>query len=111
MFAPITRSMTFTLGLCSAALCPDLLAEQEPGRTLELGATDRDRPRFGQHYRKHRVVHHRRHEYCDALEPVDQGNAAIGVRGHSPANGRFQTRHAVRSHEPDHRRGSSAQRF
>ncbi|MDI3274158.1 TonB-dependent siderophore receptor [Pseudomonas sp. AL03] len=43
MFAPITRSMTFTLGLCSAALCPDLLAEtspdQEPGRTLELGAT------------------------------------------------------------------------
>lgn len=44
MFAPITRSMTFTLGLCSAALCPDLLAEtspdQEPGRTLELGATN-----------------------------------------------------------------------
>jgi outer membrane receptor for ferric coprogen and ferric-rhodotorulic acid len=43
MFAPITRSMTFTLGLCSTALCPDLLAEtspdQEPGRTLELGAT------------------------------------------------------------------------
>jgi len=43
MFAPITRSMTFTLGLCSAALCPDLLAEtgpeKEPGRTLELGAT------------------------------------------------------------------------
>ena len=48
MFAPITRSMTFTLGLCSAALCPDLLAEtdsdQEPGSTLELGATDVDRP-------------------------------------------------------------------
>ena len=44
MFAPITRSMTFTLGLCSAALCPDLLAEtspeKEPGRTLELGATN-----------------------------------------------------------------------
>ena len=44
MFAPITRSMTFTLGLCSAVLCPDLLAEtspdQEPGRTLELGATN-----------------------------------------------------------------------
>ena len=44
MFAPITRSMTFTLGLCSAALSPDLLAETEPdqtlGRTLELGATN-----------------------------------------------------------------------
>ncbi|KAA0981013.1 TonB-dependent siderophore receptor [Pseudomonas sp. ANT_J28] len=44
MFAPITRSMTFTLSLCSAALCPDLLAEtgpdKEPGRTLELGATN-----------------------------------------------------------------------
>ncbi|VVO54273.1 Ferripyoverdine receptor [Pseudomonas fluorescens] len=44
MFAPITRSMTFTLGLCSAALCPDLLAEtdadQAPGHTLELDATD-----------------------------------------------------------------------
>ncbi|VVN43319.1 TonB-dependent siderophore receptor [Pseudomonas fluorescens] len=44
MFAPITRSMTFTLGLCSAALCPDLLAETdadlEPGHTLELGATN-----------------------------------------------------------------------
>ncbi|TWC23249.1 MULTISPECIES: TonB-dependent siderophore receptor [unclassified Pseudomonas] len=44
MFAPITRSMTFTLGLCSAALSPDLLAEtapaQEPSRTLELGATN-----------------------------------------------------------------------
>lgn len=44
MFAPIIRSMTFTLGLCSAALCPDLLAEtspdQEPGRTLELGSTN-----------------------------------------------------------------------
>ncbi|MHC8300006.1 TonB-dependent siderophore receptor [Pseudomonas sp. ZS1P83] len=43
MFAPITRSMTFTLGLCSAALSPDLLAEtgpdKEPGHTLELGAT------------------------------------------------------------------------
>lgn len=44
MFAPITRSMTFTLGLCSAALSPDLLAETDPdkapGRTLELGATN-----------------------------------------------------------------------
>jgi outer membrane receptor for ferric coprogen and ferric-rhodotorulic acid len=44
MFAPITRSMTFTLGLCSAALCPDLLAETgsdpEPGSALELGATN-----------------------------------------------------------------------
>ncbi|MFJ3367208.1 TonB-dependent siderophore receptor [Pseudomonas sp. NPDC086251] len=44
MFAPITRSMTFTLGLCSVALSPDLLAETEPdqtlGRTLELGATN-----------------------------------------------------------------------
>lgn len=44
MFAPITRSMTFTLGLCSAALSPDLLAATEPdqtlGRTLELGATN-----------------------------------------------------------------------
>lgn len=43
MFAPITRSMTFTLGLCSAALSPDLLAETDPdkpsGHTLELGAT------------------------------------------------------------------------
>ncbi|VVN93761.1 TonB-dependent siderophore receptor [Pseudomonas fluorescens] len=44
MFAPITRSMTFTLGLCSAALCPDLLAETgsdpESGSALELGATN-----------------------------------------------------------------------
>ena len=44
MFAPITRSMTFTLGLCSAALCPDLLAETgsdpEPGSALELSATN-----------------------------------------------------------------------
>ncbi|MEX5684537.1 TonB-dependent siderophore receptor [Pseudomonas silesiensis] len=43
MFAPITRSMTFTLGLCSVALCPELLAEtgsdQAPGSTLELDAT------------------------------------------------------------------------
>ncbi|VVO25886.1 TonB-dependent siderophore receptor [Pseudomonas fluorescens] len=44
MFAPITRSMTFTLGLCSAALCPDLLAETgsdaDSGSALELGATN-----------------------------------------------------------------------
>mgnify|MGYP003467098383 FL=1 len=44
MFAPITRSMTLTLGLCSAALCPDLLAETgsdpEPGSALELSATN-----------------------------------------------------------------------
>ncbi|QVW25931.1 TonB-dependent siderophore receptor [Pseudomonas hormoni] len=42
MFAPITRSMTFTLGLCSAALSPDLLAENDPDKqpsALELGAT------------------------------------------------------------------------
>jgi outer membrane receptor for ferric coprogen and ferric-rhodotorulic acid len=36
--------MTFTLGLCSAALCPDLLAETgsdpEPGSALELSATN-----------------------------------------------------------------------
>ena len=44
MFAPITRSMTLTLCLCSAALCPDLLAETgsdpEPGSALELSATN-----------------------------------------------------------------------
>ena len=40
MFAPITRSMTLTLGLCSAALSPDLLAETDPEQAqLELGAT------------------------------------------------------------------------
>ncbi|MFW9086883.1 TonB-dependent siderophore receptor [Pseudomonas sp. P2758] len=46
MFAPITRSMTLTLGLCSAALSPELLAEtdaekrQEPAApALELGST------------------------------------------------------------------------
>lgn len=44
MFAPITRSMTFTLGLCSATLSPDLLAETDPDKehlapTLELAAT------------------------------------------------------------------------
>ena len=40
MFAPFTRSMTFTLGLCSAALSPELLAETDPEQTpLELGAT------------------------------------------------------------------------
>ncbi|PWE41192.1 TonB-dependent siderophore receptor [Pseudomonas prosekii] len=45
MFAPITRSMTLTLGLCSAALSPDLLAETEPDKdpaasALELTATN-----------------------------------------------------------------------
>lgn len=44
MFAPITRSMTLTLGLCSAALSPDLLAETDPDKapaasTLEIAAT------------------------------------------------------------------------
>lgn len=42
MFAPITRSMTFTLGLCSAVLSPDLLAETDPDKqpsALVLGAT------------------------------------------------------------------------
>ena len=47
MFAPITRSMTLTLGLCGAALSPDLLAETdvekqpEPASTaLELASTN-----------------------------------------------------------------------
>lgn len=41
MFAPFTRSMTLTLGLCGAALSPDLLAETDPEHTpLELGATN-----------------------------------------------------------------------
>ncbi|MET1070120.1 MAG: TonB-dependent siderophore receptor [Pseudomonas prosekii] len=45
MFAPITRSMTLTLGLCSAALSPELLAETEPDKdpaasVLELTATN-----------------------------------------------------------------------
>lgn len=44
MFAPITRSMTFTLGLCSLALSPELLAETDPEKepvtgTLELTST------------------------------------------------------------------------
>lgn len=43
MFAPFTRSMTFTLGLFSVALSPDLLAETDPEpappRALELCAT------------------------------------------------------------------------
>ena len=46
MFAPITRSMTLTLGLCSAALSPDSLAETDPAKkpdapvkALELDAT------------------------------------------------------------------------
>lgn len=45
MFAPITRSMTFTLGLCSAALSPELFAETELAKqskrdVLELDATN-----------------------------------------------------------------------
>ncbi|WP_213938911.1 TonB-dependent siderophore receptor [Pseudomonas sp. dw_612] len=45
MFAPITRSMTLTLGLCSAALSPDLLAETDPEKdpaasALELASTN-----------------------------------------------------------------------
>ncbi|WP_168232910.1 TonB-dependent siderophore receptor [Pseudomonas veronii] len=43
MFAPLTRSMTFTLGLFSIVLSPDLLAENDPEQTpataLELGST------------------------------------------------------------------------
>ncbi|MHC8314454.1 TonB-dependent siderophore receptor [Pseudomonas sp. LB3P31] len=44
MFAPITRSMTFTLGLCSIALSPQVLAETEADQqpvsgALELTAT------------------------------------------------------------------------
>lgn len=45
MFAPFTRSMTFTLGLFSVVVSPDLLAETDPesytlkDNTLELGAT------------------------------------------------------------------------
>ncbi|EIK63156.1 TonB-dependent siderophore receptor [Pseudomonas lactis] len=43
MFAPFTRSMTFTLGLFSLALSPDSLAdttpETAPTQALELGAT------------------------------------------------------------------------
>ncbi|POA50189.1 TonB-dependent siderophore receptor [Pseudomonas sp. MPR-ANC1] len=39
MFAPITRSMTLTLGLCGAALSPDLLAESETEKPPEPAAT------------------------------------------------------------------------
>ncbi|PQZ84385.1 MULTISPECIES: TonB-dependent siderophore receptor [Pseudomonas] len=40
MFAPFTRSMTFTLGLFSVALSPQLLAETDPeSQPMELGAT------------------------------------------------------------------------
>lgn len=40
MFAPFTRSMTFTLGLFSVVVSPDLLAETDPeNKALELGAT------------------------------------------------------------------------
>ena len=42
MFAPITRSMTLTLGLISSAASPQLLADTEPSenttRALELGS-------------------------------------------------------------------------
>ncbi|MFC6296473.1 TonB-dependent siderophore receptor [Pseudomonas sp. CCM 7893] len=47
MFAPITRSMTLTVGLLSLAMSPDLLAEtevrqeaEEPATTLELASTN-----------------------------------------------------------------------
>lgn len=43
MFAPFTRSITFTLGLFSVVLSPELLAEteseQNASKALELGAT------------------------------------------------------------------------
>jgi outer membrane receptor for ferric coprogen and ferric-rhodotorulic acid len=39
MYAPITRSMTLTLGLCSAALSPDLLAETDAEKQPESAAT------------------------------------------------------------------------
>ncbi|PHN23942.1 TonB-dependent siderophore receptor [Pseudomonas sp. ICMP 460] len=43
MFAPFTRSMTFTLGLFSVTLSPELLAETDPEHTptnaLQLGST------------------------------------------------------------------------
>nr|WP_314566150.1 TonB-dependent siderophore receptor [uncultured Pseudomonas sp.] len=40
MFTPLTRSMTFTLGLFSVVASPDLLAETDPEKeTFELGAT------------------------------------------------------------------------
>lgn len=43
MFAPITRTMTLTLGLISSAASPQLLADTEPSekttRSLELGST------------------------------------------------------------------------
>ena len=35
MFAPITRSMTLTLGLCSVALSPDLLADSEIEKAID----------------------------------------------------------------------------
>src|SRR5450830_424774 len=46
MFAPLTRSMTFTLSLFSLALSPDLRAETDPEQipppppALELGSTN-----------------------------------------------------------------------
>lgn len=40
MFASLTRSMSFTLGLFTVAVSPDLLAETDPdNKALELGAT------------------------------------------------------------------------
>ncbi|MBC2688676.1 TonB-dependent siderophore receptor [Pseudomonas kielensis] len=38
MFAPITRSMTLTLGLCSLALCPSAHADTEPDKQQEPAA-------------------------------------------------------------------------
>ena len=44
MFAPLTRSMTFTLSLFSLVLSPDLRAETDPEQipppALELGSTN-----------------------------------------------------------------------
>lgn len=38
MFAPFTRSMTLTFGLCGAVLSPELLAETEPAQSADRGA-------------------------------------------------------------------------
>lgn len=40
MFAPITRSMTFTFGLCTAALSPELLADMEQEQPPEASALE-----------------------------------------------------------------------
>ena len=48
MFAPFTRSMTFTLGLFSVATSPALLAETDPeNKALELGGWDETRALTG----------------------------------------------------------------